>query len=122
MENIIEVLKNAIGEENVIVNEPMSKHTTFRIGGNADIFVTPQSTEDIENVIKIAEETNTPYYIIGNGSNLLVKDNGISGIVIQIYKKYSDITIEGNDSHFIFHGKMTVFATIRSEIIRAVTA
>ena len=97
MENIIEVLKNAIGEENVIVNEPMSKHTTFRIGGNADIFVTPQSTEDIENVIKIAEETNTPYYIIGNGSNLLVKDNGISGIVIQIYKKYSDITIEGNE-------------------------
>ena len=94
MENIIEVLKNAIGEENVIVNEPMSKHTTFRIGGNADIFVTPQSTE---NVIKIAEETNTPYYIIGNGSNLLVKDNGISGIVIQIYKKYSDITIEGNE-------------------------
>lgn len=97
MENIIEVLKNAIGEENVIENEPMSKHTTFRIGGNADIFVTPQSTEDIENVIKIAEETNTPYYIIGNGSNLLVKDNGISGIVIQIYKKYSDITIEGNE-------------------------
>ena len=93
MENIIEVLKNAIGEENVIENEPMSKHTTFRIGGNADIFVTPQSTEDIENVIRIAEKTNTPYYIIGNGSNLLVKDNGIRGIVIQIYKKYSDITI-----------------------------
>ena len=97
MENIIEVLKNAIGEENVIENEPMSKHTTFRIGGNADIFVTPQSTEDIENVIRIAEKTNTPYYIIGNGSNLLVKDNGIRGIVIQIYKKYSDITIEGNE-------------------------
>ena len=90
-------MKNAIGEENVIENEPMSKHTTFRIGGNADIFVTPQSTEDIENVIRIAEKTNTPYYIIGNGSNLLVKDNGIRGIVIQIYKKYSDITIEGNE-------------------------
>ena len=97
MENIIEVLKKAIGENNVIENEPMSKHTTFRIGGNADIFVTPQSTEDIENVIKIAEKTNTPYYIIGNGSNLLVKDNGIRGIVIQIYKKYSDITVNGND-------------------------
>lgn len=97
MENIIEVLKKAIGENNVIENEPMSKHTTFRIGGNADIFVTPQSTEDIENVIKIAEETNTPYYIIGNGSNLLVKDNGIRGIVIQIYKKYSDITVNGNE-------------------------
>lgn len=97
MENIIEVLKKAIGENNVIENEPMSKHTTFRIGGNADIFVTPQSTEDIENVIKIAEKTNTPYYIIGNGSNLLVKDNGIRGIVIQIYKKYSDITVNGNE-------------------------
>ena len=97
MENIIEVLKKAIGENNVIENELMSKHTTFRIGGNADIFVTPQSTEDIENVIKIAEKTNTPYYIIGNGSNLLVKDNGIRGIVIQIYKKYSDITVNGNE-------------------------
>ena len=97
MENIIEVLKKAIGENNVIENELMSKHTTFRIGGNADIFVTPQSTEDVENVIKIAEKTNTPYYIIGNGSNLLVKDNGIRGIVIQIYKKYSDITVNGNE-------------------------
>lgn len=93
MENIAEELKKVIGSENVFENEPMSKHTTFRIGGNADIFVTPKSAEQIIKIIEIAENNHIPYYIIGNGSNLLVKDKGIRGIVIQLYKKYSNISV-----------------------------
>ncbi len=119
MENIVEVLKKKIGAENVTENEPMSKHTTFRIGGVADIFVTPQSTEDIENIIRVAEETNTPYYIIGNGSNLLVKDEGIRGIVVQIYKKYSDIFV--NDDEIVVQSGALLSAVAKKAMENSLT-
>ena len=73
-----------IPKENIKFNEPMSKHTTFKIGGNADIFVQAKTLNDIEQTLKAAKENNIPIYIIGNGSNLLVKDNGVRGIVLQI--------------------------------------
>lgn len=94
--NIIDEYKKILGENNVKISEPMNKHTTFRIGGNADIFVTPESDEQILKSIEIAKENNIPYYIVGNGSNLLVKDNGFRGVIIQIYKKYSSISVCGN--------------------------
>ena len=119
MENIVEVLKKKIGAENVTENEPMSKHTTFRIGGVADIFVTPQTTQDIENIIRVAEETNTPYYIIGNGSNLLVKDEGIRGIVVQIYKKYSDIFV--NDDEIVVQSGALLSAVAKKAMENSLT-
>lgn len=73
-----------IPEEDTYINEPMSKHTTFRIGGNADIFVKLKCTEQIKEIILLAKEINEPLKIIGNGSNTLVKDNGIRGIVAKI--------------------------------------
>lgn len=96
MENIINEYKKLLGEKNIKISEPMSKHTTFRIGGNADIFVTPESDEQIVGAIKIAKDNDIPYYIVGNGSNLLVKDKGFRGIIIQIYKNYSDIQVNDN--------------------------
>ena len=80
-----------IPKENIKLNEPMSKHTTFKIGGNADIFVQAKTLNDIEQTLKAAKENNIPIYVIGNGSNLLVKDNGVRGIVLQI--KTSKYTI-----------------------------
>ena len=80
-----------IPKENIKFNEPMSKHTTFKIGGNADIFVQAKTLNDIEQTLKAAKENNIPIYVIGNGSNLLVKDNGVRGIVLQI--KTSKYTI-----------------------------
>lgn len=68
----------------LIENEPMSAHTSFRIGGAADIFVTVKSTDQLVSLIRAANNTNTPYMIMGNGSNMLVGDGGIRGIVIQI--------------------------------------
>lgn len=94
--NIVEDLKKIAGCENVCQNEPMSKHTTFRIGGNADVFVTPETTESLAGVIDYVNENNVPYYVIGNGSNLLVKDNGFRGVIIQLYKKFSEVKVEGN--------------------------
>ena len=74
----------------------MSKHTTFRIGGNADVFVTPNTTESLESIISYVTNNNIPYYIIGNGSNLLVKDNGFRGVIIQLYKKFANIVVNDN--------------------------
>ena len=94
--NIVDDLIKIVGSENVLQNEPMSKHTTFRIGGNADVFVTPNTTESLESIISYVTNNNIPYYIIGNGSNLLVKDNGFRGVIIQLYKKFANIVVNDN--------------------------
>ena len=76
-------LENILGKENVKYNEPMSKHTSFRVGGNADIFATVDSEEKLTKVVEIAKNTSMPITIVGNGTNLLVKDGGIRGLVIK---------------------------------------
>ncbi len=94
--NIIEDLRALAGDKNVIENEPMSKHTTFRIGGNADVFVTPDSEKSLLDCVNYVRNNNIPYYIVGNGSNLIVKDNGFRGVIIQLYKNFADIEVDGN--------------------------
>ena len=64
--------------------EPMRNHTTWRIGGPADLLVQPESVEELQEAIQMAEQSDTPYYVIGGGSNLLVADEGIAGTVIQL--------------------------------------
>jgi len=92
-------LCKTVGCENVFTNEPMSRHTTFRIGGAADYFVTPAKEEEIWQIISLAKQQNTPYYVIGNGSNLLVGDKGYRGIIIQICKKMNRVDGCGNRLH-----------------------
>lgn len=89
-----QLLENNIKQENIYVEEPMSKHTSFKTGGNADFFVKAYSVEEIKSILKISKENNIPLFILGNGTNLLVKDEGYRGIVLQI--KLEDIKIEGN--------------------------
>ncbi len=78
------MFENILEKSNIKVNEPMSKHTSFKVGGNADYFVKAQTVEQVINVRKYAEENNIPLYVIGNGSNILVTDRGIRGIVLKI--------------------------------------
>lgn len=70
------------GCKNVIYNEPMSRHTTFKIGGNADVFVIPESVGELIFALNVCEENGIPVFILGNGSNLVVSDKGIRGAVI----------------------------------------
>lgn len=79
---IIEKIISLAGETNVKLNEPMAKHTTFKIGGAADIFVTPETKEALLAIIGFCKEENIPVTVVGNGSNLLVSDDGIDGVVI----------------------------------------
>ncbi len=84
-----------LGSDNVYRNEPMKKHTTFRIGGPADYYLCPHSAKEIQKVVEICKEEKLPYFILGNGSNLLVSDKGYRGAVIQLWKNVSDIQVEG---------------------------
>ena len=84
-----------VSTDTIMKNEPMSKHTTFRIGGNADMFVSPK-IEQVSEIIALAKEYAVPVTIIGNGSNLLVGDKGIRGLVISFGKEAESIVLEGN--------------------------
>ena len=77
--SLIDSLRDITSEENIFVNDPMSKHTTFKTGGNADFLVIPQNKEEMINLLKL----DVYKTVIGNGSNLLVKDGGIRGLVIK---------------------------------------
>ena len=83
-----------IEQSQIKYNEPMKKHTTFKVGGNADIFITIKKEEELKEVCKFAKETKTPIIIIGNGSNILVTDKGIRGIVAKIDIKKTEIKEE----------------------------
>ena len=97
MQNIYELLCGCAGGENVRRQEPMSLHTTFRIGGPADLFLTPGSIQAVADSIRICKETQTPYAVIGNGSNLLVSDTGYRGVIIQIGRNLNQVSVNGEE-------------------------
>lgn len=82
IEKVYLELTELLKSSTVLKNENMSKHTTFKIGGNADILVKARTIEDIKIVLEVSNKNNIPLYVMGNGSNILVKDNGIRGIVL----------------------------------------
>ncbi len=94
--SIFKTLVGITGEKNVMLNEPMKNHTSFRTGGEADIFVSPDSIKSLKDVIKLFRENDIPFYIFGNGSNMLVSDRGIEGAVIHIGNGFSSIEVKEN--------------------------
>ena len=92
---IYECLLNIIDENNIKIDEPMSKHISFKVGGPADILVRPNTEEELLEIVKLIKKENIPYLVIGNGSNLLVKDGGIRGIVIELSDNFSNFEIKG---------------------------
>lgn len=95
-QNFYDKLNNVIAKDSILIDEPMSRHTTFRVGGPTDFFVTPKTKEDVRDVVRVCKEVGMPYYIIGNGSNLLVSDAGYRGVIIQIYKEMNEVKVEGD--------------------------
>ncbi len=77
--------------QKIIYNEPMKKHTSFKIGGNADLFVSVKTEEELKQILNYAKQKQIPVTIIGNGSNLLVSDDGVRGIVIKIDIQYFNV-------------------------------
>lgn len=93
--NIYEELCKIVSEDQILKDEPMDKHTTFRAGGKADYLVMPSNEEQVRDLVLLLKKENVPYYVMGNGSNLLVRDQGFKGVIIQIARKMNQIRVEG---------------------------
>lgn len=94
--NIFNKFLEFLEHRQVLQNEPMKNHTTFKIGGLADFLVLPETIEQIQKSILLCKKNNINYYIIGNGSNLLVSDDGFNGVIIKIFKNFKGIDINNN--------------------------
>jgi len=96
---IFKALHQKLGANQVLLSEPMKNHTTFKVGGSADVFVMPQSTEELLLVLRACKDSQTPHFIIGNGSNLLVRDGGIRGVVISLSAMNEIRLLDGSKIH-----------------------
>lgn len=86
-------LTEILDSKDIEIDEPMKNHTSFKVGGPVDILVNPENHKQVLDIISLCKEDNVPYYIIGNGTNLLVKDGGIRGVVIKLCK-LNEITLD----------------------------
>lgn len=87
-------LEKILKKENIFYNEPMSKHTTMKVGGSAKVLVEPTDVDEIKSVIEFARKNDIQYYLLGKGSNLVVDDSGVDGIVIKISNKFANVRVE----------------------------
>ena len=95
-QKIADELSRIAGAENITTDEPMDRHTSFKIGGPADYFAAPRTQEQITGLLSFCEREGLPYFLMGNGSNLLVGDEGFRGLIIQLWRNFSQITMNGN--------------------------
>jgi len=89
-------MKSIVGEESTLLDEPMKNHTSFRIGGPADIMVMPGSVDELVSVYRTCREMQVPVFVMGNGTNLVVRDKGIRGVVIKLAENFSGYEVVGN--------------------------
>ena len=92
--NFQQMLGQVLAQEQIRMDEPMSRHTTFRVGGPADYYVEPDTKEELAKVLKLCQEQLMPCYILGNGSNLLVGDGGYRGVMVSLGRAWSGIRTE----------------------------
>ena len=98
MEKLMKQLINIVGADNVLVDEPMSAHTTFRVGGPADCLVMPRSVDEVASVVRLVRRSGSELYIMGRGSNLLVADGGLRGVVVQIAGNCAEVHVSEDGS------------------------
>ena len=96
-EELIWRLRQIVGEDNVELDEPLSDHTTFEIGGPADVYVVPESTDEVREVIAACRDAQVEYFVLGNGSDLLVSDEGYRGVIIGLADGFTNVTIDGDE-------------------------
>ena len=112
---MIEALKQIVGENSIFENENMANHTTFKCGGNASLYIAPNSTDELVKVLEVLRNEDYPYMVIGNGSNLLVKDTGYDGAIVEVDKKISEIDVRGEEIIVEAGAKLSKVATIAME-------
>ncbi len=96
MKELVVRLEKYIPKNRILEQEPLSKHTTFRIGGPADLWIEPENAEQLQMAQKLLQEAGMPYFLLGNGSNLLVSDEGYRGAILRVGPAMSGLKVEGN--------------------------
>lgn len=96
-EALVQHLNQIVGKDNVLVDEPMSEHTTFKVGGPADIFVTPDDADELADVLEACREADVPYFVLGCGSDLLVSDEGYRGVIISMTEEFIGVSVDGRE-------------------------
>ena len=97
IDELIRRLNTIAADEQILVNEPMAKHTTMRVGGPADVLFLPDSIEEVAKALAWAGELGVPALLMGNGSNLIVRDGGVRGLVISLGERFSRIRVQGEE-------------------------
>ena len=90
-------LRAIVGEENLLVDEPMSEHTTFEIGGPADFYVIPEDFDEVRDVIAACKDAGVDYFVLGCGSDLLVSDEGYRGVIVAVADGLVGVSVEGDE-------------------------
>lgn len=93
-EDFYQKLKDIVKDKQILIEEPLAKHTTFQIGGPAEFLLLPETNNQVAALVKLCRESNMPFYVIGNGSNLLVSDKGYRGIIIKVGQCMSNIAVQ----------------------------
>ncbi len=104
------------GSDSLFLNEPLSRHTTFRIGGPADCFIEVSGIEELKNILDLCQKEDVPCFCIGRGSNLLVSDEGYRGVVLHIGAGFSDVRIEGTR---VEAGSGILLSALASRLVQA---
>lgn len=114
-ESLLETIKKCFPAEVIMPNEPMSRHTTFRVGGEAGMLLQVSTPQQLKVMIPLLNEQKIPYFIKGNGSNLLVGDKGYDGIILEIGKEFGNIEVKGN---LIVAGAGALMSSIAQEALK----
>ncbi len=93
---LIEFLQKTVPEENILQEEPLASYTTFRVGGPAEVLVTAENREQLSRILHYLNLIGLPYFILGNGSNLLVSDRGYRGVVLRLAGEFEQVRTDGN--------------------------
>lgn len=93
--HVYRMFKNIVERGTVLTDEPMSNHTSFKIGGPVDVFVIPGTVEELASSIKLCKDEGLSYFVMGNGSNLIIRDKGMRGVVIKVSESMSNIEVKG---------------------------
>lgn len=103
--SLIEAMRQIVSADNLLINEPMSRHTTFRTGGPACLFLRPENQDQLKKVMDFVRRLGTDYFVLGNGSNLLVSDEGYDGVVVSL-SKFNKVELKGTNQIYAEAGAM----------------
>ncbi|WP_292139656.1 UDP-N-acetylmuramate dehydrogenase [Butyrivibrio sp.] len=103
--SLIEAMRQIVSADNLLINEPMSRHTTFRTGGPACLFLRPENQEQLKKVMDLVRRLGIEYFVLGNGSNLLVSDEGYDGVIISL-SNFNKVELKGSNQIYVEAGAM----------------